>query len=556
MRSDTVKKGIERAPHRSLLRAVGLKDQDFTRPFIGIANSYSEVVPGHIHLRKLVEDVKVGIREAGGVPFEFNTIAIDDGIAMGHRGMRYSLPSREIIADSVEAVVNGHQFDGIVLLTNCDKITPGMLMAAARLDLPTIVVTGGPMAAGFWRGKKVGLIDVFEAVGQYKAGRITREELDGIERIACPGAGSCSGLFTANSMAILTEAAGLSLPYTATSLALSEEKRRIAREAGRRIVELVKEQLTFTHFFNEKSVDNAICVDMALGGSTNTILHLLAIANEAGVPLTLDRFDEISRRVPHIAPVYPGGPYMMEDLHEAGGVPAIMKAIAGYLNLEEPTVSGKRVGEIIEEAGVRDRDVIRDPSTPIHREGGIAVLKGTLAPRGAVVKTAAIRRENLIFKGSARVFNSEEEAYGAIMDGGIGKGDVVIIRYEGPKGGPGMREMLSPTSAIVGMGLSEDVALITDGRFSGGTRGPCIGHVTPEAAVGGPIAFVEDGDEILIDIPSRRLDVLISGEELKKRRRRWREPELKVRGLLYRYAISVEQADKGCVLKGIQAMGR
>lgn len=550
MRSDTVKKGIERAPHRSLLRAAGLKDRDFTRPFVGIANSYSEIVPGHIHLRKLVESVKAGVREAGGVPFEFNTIAIDDGIAMGHHGMRYSLPSREIIADSVEAVVNAHQFDGVVLLTNCDKITPGMLMAAARLDLPTIVVTGGPMAAGFWHGKKVGLIDVFEAVGRYKAGMIDKKGLDGIERVACPGAGSCSGLFTANSMAILAEAAGLSLPYTATSLALSEEKEEIARKAGGRIVELIKKQLTFTYFFNEKSVENAIDVDMALGGSTNTLLHLLAIASEAGVPLTLDKFDEASRRIPHIAPVYPGGPYMMEDLHEAGGVPAIMRAIARYLNLDEPTVSGKRIGEIIEEAIVRNHDIIRDPSTPVHREGGIAVLRGTLAPSGAVVKTAAIQSENLVFRGPARGFDSEEEAYRAIMEGSIERGDVVIIRYEGPKGGPGMREMLSPTSAIVGMGLSKDVALITDGRFSGGTRGPCIGHVAPEAAVGGPIAFVRDGDEISIDIPSRRLDVLISDGELEERKTGWRKPEPKVRGMLYRYAMLVGQADEGCILQG------
>ena len=549
LRSSVVKEGPERAPHRSLLRATGLGDDDLRRPFIGIANSYSEIVPGHVHLRDLVRHVKEGVREGGGVPFEFNTIAIDDGIAMGHDGMKYSLPSREIIADSIEAMANAHKFDGLVLLTNCDKITPGMLMAAARLDLPTIVVTGGPMAAGLWRGRKVGLVDVFEAVGSYSAGRMGLEELEELERVACPGPGSCSGLFTANSMAVIAEAAGLSLPYTATALAVSAEKRDIARRAGRRIVELVRQGLAFSRFLTRRSLENAIAVDMALGGSTNTVLHLLAIAREAGIELKLDDFDEIGRRVPHVAPIYPGGPYMMEDLHAAGGVPALMGSISKFLNLDALTVSGMTVGEVIAGASVRDRSVIRGPENPVHGEGGIAVLRGTLAPRGAVLKTAAILSDRLRFRGPARVFDSEEEAYRAIVGGRVSRGDVVVIRYEGPRGGPGMREMLSPTSAIVGMGLSSDVALVTDGRFSGGTRGPCVGHVAPEAAVGGPIALVRDGDIISIDVVGRRLDLEVPEEELRERRRAWRPPERRLSGLLARYASSACQADEGAVLR-------
>ncbi|MGC9191485.1 MAG: dihydroxy-acid dehydratase [Conexivisphaera sp.] len=550
LRSSEVKEGPERAPHRSLLRATGLGDEDLRKPFIGIANSYSEVVPGHVHLRQLVEQVKMGVREGGGVPFEFNTIAVDDGIAMGHSGMKYSLPSREVIADSIEVMANAHRFDGLVLLTNCDKITPGMLMAAARLDLPTIVVTGGPMAAGLWRGRKVGLVDVFEAVGSYRAGRMGLQELEEIERVACPGPGSCSGLFTANSMAVISEAAGLALPYTATALAVSAERKELARRAGRRIVDLVREGLAFSRFLTRASLENAIAVDMALGGSTNTVLHLLAIAREAGLELSLDDFDEMSRRVPHVAPVYPGGPYMMEDLHAAGGVPALMKSISRFLHLDAVTVSGRTVGEIIGEAQVKDREVIRGPENPVHREGGIAVLRGTLAPRGAVVKTAAIAGENLRFRGRARVFDSEEEAYGAIVGGLVSKGDVVVIRYEGPRGGPGMREMLSPTSAIVGMGLASDVALVTDGRFSGGTRGPCVGHVAPEAAVGGPIALVRDGDPILIDVPGRRIELEVAEEELEERRRSWRPPAgPRGHGVLSKFASFACQADEGAVLR-------
>ena len=551
LRSSEIKEGPERAPHRSLLRATGLGDDDFRRPFIGIANSYSEVVPGHVHLRYLAEYVKMGVRAGGGVPFEFNTIAVDDGIAMGHSGMKYSLPSREVIADSIEVMVNAHKFDGLVLLTNCDKITPGMLMAAARLNLPTVVVTGGPMAAGIWRGRKVGLVDVFEAVGSYRAGKMSLEELEELERVACPGPGSCSGLFTANSMAVIAEAIGLSLPYTATALAVSAEKKEIARRAGETVVELVRRGESISKFLTRKSLENAIAVDMALGGSTNTVLHLLAIAREAGLELDLDDFDRIGRKVPHVAPIYPGGPYMMEDLHAAGGVPALMKSISKFLHLDAPTVSGKTIGEIIEGAVVKDSSVIRGPENPVHAEGGIAILRGSLAPRGAVVKTAAILRENLRFRGPARVFDSEEEAYRAIVGGDISKGDVIVIRYEGPRGGPGMREMLSPTSAIVGMGLASDVALVTDGRFSGGTRGPCVGHVAPEAAVGGPIALLRDGDVITIDVEGRRLDVELSEGELEERRKGWRPPE-KLRGVggvLSRYASLACQADEGAVLR-------
>jgi len=562
LRSSDVKEGPERAPHRSLLRATGLGDDDFGKPFIGVANSYSEVVPGHIHLRQLAEQVKMGIREGGGVPFEFNTIAVDDGIAMGHEGMKYSLPSREVIADSIEIMVNAHRFDGLVLLTNCDKITPGMLLAAARLDIPTVVVTGGPMAAGLWRGRKVGLVDVFEAVGSYRAGRMELGELGELERVACPGPGSCSGLFTANSMAVISEAAGLSLPYTATALAVSAEKRDIARRAGERAVELVRQGLRFSSFLNRKSVENAISVDMALGGSTNTVLHLLALAREAGIDLSLDDFDRIGRTVPHVAPIYPGGPYMMEDLHAAGGVPALMKSISRFLHLDALTVSGRTVGEVLGDAVVRDRAIIRSPEDPVHREGGIAILRGTLAPRGAVVKTAAIAEENLRFRGTARAFDSEEDAYRAIVRGDVSAGDVLVIRYEGPRGGPGMREMLSPTSAIVGMGLASEVALITDGRFSGGTRGPCVGHVAPEAAVGGPIALVRDGDPILIDIETRRLDLELPADELEGRRSAWSPPSSRARGygVLSRYSASACQADEGAALRcndsGARAFGR
>ncbi len=544
-----MKEGVERAPHRSLLRATGLKDEDFEKPFIGIANSYSEVVPGHVHLRELVEFVKKGIRDAGGRPFEFNTIAVDDGIAMGHEGMKYSLPSREVIADSVEIMAKAHAFDGLVLLTSCDKITPGMLMAAARLNLPTVLLTGGPMRAGTYKGEKVGLIHVFEAVGKYKKGEITLEELLEMERVACPGPGSCSGLFTANTMAILSEAMGLSLPYSGTALAESDERRKLAYRTGLKAVELVKEGRKVRAFMSREAFENAIAVDMALGGSTNTVLHLLAISREAGVDLKLEDFDRISQRIPHIAPIYPGGPYMVEDLHEAGGVPAIMKRIKDRLHLDLPTVSGLTIREIVEAAEIKDEEVIRPLERPVHREGGMVVLKGSLAPMGAVVKAAALQ-EDYVFEGRAKVFDSEEDAYQAIVGGKIEKGTVIVIRYEGPRGGPGMREMLSPTSAVVGMGMDRDVALVTDGRFSGGTRGPAVGHVCPEAADGGPIALVRDGDRIRISLPERRLDLLVDEEELERRRKSWRPPKPKTTSrFLLRYASQVGPASEGCVLK-------
>ncbi len=550
MPSSIIKDGAERAPHRSLLRAVGVKDDDFKKPFIGIANSYSEIVPGHVHLRDLVEYVKNGVREAGGVPFEFNTIALDDGIAMGHFGMKYSLPSREVIADSVEIMTMGHQFDGLVTISSCDKITPGMLMAVARLNLPSIMLTGGAMRAGSYKGKKVGLIDVFEAVGSFKAGRISENELLEIERVACPGAGSCSGLFTANSMAILVESMGLSLPYVGTSLAESDEKKMLAYETGKRIVELVKQNIRARTFMTKESFINAIAVDMALGGSTNTILHLLAAAYEAEVKLSLDDFDLMGKKVPHIAPIYPGGRYMIEDLHEAGGVPALMKALSNYINKEAYTVSGLTIGQIISNAEVKDHEVIRTPDNPVHKTGGIAILRGSLAPNGSVIKTAAIG-DDYYFKGKASPFNSEEEAFEAVIKGKIGEGRVIVVRYEGPKGGPGMREMLDITSAVVGMGIDDKVALITDGRFSGGTRGPAIGHVSPEAWDMGPIALVEEDDIIEIDVKNRKLDVMIDKRELEKRSQEWKRPDPKTTSrFLLRYSLQVTSADKGCVLKG------
>jgi len=547
--SSAVKEGINRAPHRSLFRADGLKDEDFKKPFIGIANSFTEVVPGHIHLRELVEYIKEGIRVEGGVPFEFNTIAVDDGIAMGHEGMKYSLPSREIIADSVETMVKAHQFDALITLSSCDKITPGMLIAVARLDKPTVMVTGGAMKAGTYRGKKIGLIDVFEAVGKYSSGEITEQEVIEIEKAACPGAGSCSGLFTANTMAILVEALGLALPYSGTALATSEERRRIAFESGRTVVRLLKKGVTARQFLTRDAFRNAIAVDMALGGSTNTILHLLAAANESGTELSLDDFDEIGSKVPHIAPIYPGGKYMIEDLHDAGGVPAIMKSIKDKLNLNLPTVSGKTIGEIIRDAEIKNHDVIRNESDPVHKAGGIAVLKGNLAPNGSVIKTAALR-ENYVFSGKAIVFNSEEEAFKAVIGGRVQSGHVVVIRYEGPKGGPGMREMLDITSAIVGMKIDDKVALVTDGRFSGGTRGPAVGHVSPEAWDGGPIALVEDDDIIEIDVPGRKISIKVDDEELKARRERWVRPKIKTESpLLRRYSYFVTSADRGCVMR-------
>jgi dihydroxy-acid dehydratase len=537
MRSDEIKKGIEKAPHRALLKALCLTDKDIAKPFIGIANSYTNIVPGHIHLRSIAEAVKAGILSAGGTPFEFNTIAICDGIAMGHEGMRYSLPSRELIADSVEVMMQAHRLDGMVLVSNCDKVTPGMLMAAARLDVPAIAVTGGAMASGVLDGKKIGYSAVPEGLGQVAAGKMSSEELIRLENAACPGCGSCNGMFTANTMACVTEALGMSLPYCATALANSSLKLRIAKESGERIVKLTCDDMKPSHILSKEAFENAIMVDMALGGSTNTVLHLPAIAREAGVTLPLKLFDETGRRVPHLCNMIPNGPYAMEDLHAAGGVPALMKELKPRLNLDARSVSGKTVRENIADAKVVDANVIHSLKNPVHKEGGIAVLSGNLAPKGAVVKTAAVSPKMLKHSGPARVFDSEKEAVAAIMGREIHPGDVVVIRYEGPKGGPGMPEMLFPTATIAGMGLSECVALITDGRFSGATTGPCVGHVAPEAAEGGPIAVIKNGDVIEIDIPRRVLNVKLTEQEIKKRSAAWKPKKLRItKGYLARYS--------------------
>jgi len=550
LRSDAVKVGVQRAPHRALLKALGLTDKDIAKPFIGIVNSYTNVIPGHIHLNQVAAAVKEGIISAGGVPFEFNTIGICDGIAMGHSGMRYSLPSRELIADSVEVMVQAHRFDGIVLISTCDKITPGMLMAAARLNIPAIMVTGGPMLSGTYKGKKVGTDSMFEAIGKVAAGKMSEEELKCLEDVACPTCGSCNGLFTANTMACVTEALGMSLPGCATPAAVSAERLRIAKATGERVVGLVQEDLKPRDILSYDIFENAIMVDMALGGSTNTVLHVTAIANEAEVDLDLALFDKLSKRVPHICSMIPSGPYDMQDLNDAGGIPAVMNVLKDSLHLNAHTVTGKAVKDNIESAAVTNPKVIHSIDNPVHKEGGIAVLKGNLASDGAVVKAAGISANMMVHQGPAKTFDSEEAAMKAIMNKEIQKGDIVVIRYEGPKGGPGMREMLSPTATIAGMGLSESVALITDGRFSGATRGPCIGHVSPEAAVGGPIGLVKDGDIIEIDVPKRKMNVKLSDEELTKRAKSWTEKEPNVKkGYLVRYSQLVQPAHKGSVLK-------
>ncbi|MHA1755008.1 MAG: dihydroxy-acid dehydratase [Candidatus Odinarchaeia archaeon] len=536
MRSENVKKGVERAPHRALLKATGLVDEDLEKPLIAVVNSWNEIVPGHIHLRRLSEAAKNGIRSAGGTPIEFDTIGICDGIAMGHIGMKMSLPSRDLIADSIELMVQAHQFDGMVLISSCDKIVPGHLMAAARLDIPSIVITGGPMMPGIYKGENVDVISVFEAVGAYHKGNITLEELKELENSACPGPGSCAGCFTANTMACLTETLGLSLPGCGTAHAVQAKKIRIAEQSGIRIVDLIKKDITPRKILVKEAFENAIRVDLAIGGSTNTTLHLPAIAAEAGVKIELDDFDRLGRETPHLVDLRPGGPYFMWDMEKAGGVPALLKQLEPLLHLDVLNVSGVTLRELIKEYKVINPDIIRPLNNPYHKEGGIAVLKGSLAPEGAVVKQTAVNRESLVHKGPARVFNSEEEATEAINNERIKPNDIVIIRYEGIVGGPGMREMLSPTACLVGQGLDKEVSLITDGRFSGGTRGLCIGHVSPEAALGGPIALVEDGDEILIDIPNRKLDLLLSPEKLAERKRRWVKPKHELKGYLAKFA--------------------
>ncbi len=552
MRSDIMKKGYEKAPHRSLMKALGLKDKDIAQPIIGIANSANEIVPGHIHLDELAKEIERGVREAGGTPLEFGTIGICDGIAMNHPGMKYSLASRELIADSIESMAQAHPFDGLVLLTNCDKITPGMLMAAARLNIPSLIVSGGPMLAGKYRGEDVDLIDVFEGVGKVAIGKMTEEELKELEDLACPGEGCCAGIFTANSMNCLSEALGMALPGNGTILAVSLKRRELARLAGKRILELVKEDIRPSQIMTRKAFENAITVDMALGCSSNTVLHLPAIAQECGIELDLELFNQISARTPHLCDVAPSGKYHMQDLDEAGGIPALMNELAkkNLLNLNELTVTGSRIGENIKEAEIKRKEIIKSLENPLHREGGIAILRGNLAPDGGVVKQVAVSKEMLKHRGKARVFDSEEGAVEAILGGRIKKDEVIVIRYEGPKGGPGMREMLTPTSAVCGMGLEKDVALITDGRFSGGTRGPCIGHISPEAASGGPIAIAKDGDLISIDIPNKRIDIELSEEEIRERLSQWRAPEPKIKkGYLARYAQLVSSADKGAILK-------
>ncbi|KHO61560.1 dihydroxy-acid dehydratase [Thermoanaerobacter sp. YS13] len=551
--SDSIKKGVEKAPHRSLLYALGLTDEEIKRPIIGVANSKNEIIPGHIHLDKIAEAVKAGIRMAGGTPIEFSTIGVCDGIAMNHKGMKYSLGSRELIADSIEIMAMAHGFDGLVLIPNCDKIVPGMLMAAARLNIPAIVVSGGPMLAGKCNGDTCDLSSVFEAVGAHKVGKITEEDLYRIELNACPTCGSCSGMFTANTMNCLTEALGMGLPGNGTIPAVYSERIRLAKQAGMKIMELVERGIKPSNILTKEAFINAFSVDMALGGSTNTVLHLKAIAHEAGVDIPLNEINEISARVPNLCKLSPAGKYHIEDLYFAGGISAVLKELtkANLINIEALTVTGKTLGENIKDAKVLNHDVIRPIDNPYSSTGGLAILYGNIAREGAVVKASAVAKEMLKHEGPAKVFNSEEEAIAAIYGGKIQKGDVVVIRYEGPKGGPGMREMLSPTSALAGMGLDKDVALITDGRFSGATRGASIGHVSPEAMEGGEIAIIEDGDIIEIDIPARKINVKLTDEEIKERMKRWVRPEPKIKtGYMERYAEQVTSANTGAVFKG------
>ncbi len=550
MRSDIVKKGFERAPHRSLLYASGLSPEDLSKPLIGVVNSYNEIVPGHIHLDKIGQAVKAGVWSAGGTPLSFNVIGVCDGIAMGHPGMRYSLPSRELIADSVETMAIAHGFDGLVFVPNCDKIVPGMMIAAGRLNIPSVFVSGGPMMAGRFNGTDVDVKNVFEAVGEYKAGRMTDEELAELELSACPGCGSCAGLFTANSMNSLTEALGMGLPRNGTIPAVTAARIRLAKAAGGRIIDLIDRGIKPRDIMTDAAFENAIATDMALGGSTNTVLHLLAIAHAAGVKLPLDRFGQISSRTPYLVKLSPSGPYHMQDLDEAGGVPAVMAELlaGGLIHGEAQTVTGKTVAENL--SGVKKRgEMIRDLENPHRSDGGIAILWGNLAPSGAVVKAGAVLPQMAHHHGPARVFGSEEDSMAAILAGKINPGDVIVIRNEGPRGGPGMREMLLPTSALAGMGLDDKVALITDGRFSGATKGAAIGHVSPEAAAGGPIGLVQEGDMIEFDLEGKRLQLLVSDDELAQRRETWVVPASHVTsGYLARYAAAVGDASTGAVL--------
>lgn len=550
MRSDLIKKGLDRAPHRALLHATGVTKDALSKPFVAIISSFTDIVPGHIGLRDLERYIEKGVHTGGGYAFLSSVPGICDGIVMGHKGMRYSLPSRELIADMIESIIEAHRFDGMVMLTNCDKITPGMLMAAARVDIPSIVVTAGPMISGRYKMKRLSLVrDTFEAVGKYKKGELSAEEMEGLEMSACPGPGSCQGLYTANTMACVTEGMGMSMPGCGTALAVSAKKRRIAFESGVRVVGLIREGISSRQIMTKEAFDNAIRLDMALGGSTNSVLHLPAIAHDAGISLKLDLFDILSKDSPQITSIRPGGEYFMEDLEYAGGIPGVIKNLGDKIN-DIMTISGKTMMEITDKAEVVDNDIIRSMNNSYNKEGGIAILRGSLAPDGAVVKQSAVSKKMMKFTGRARVFDSEEDAMKAIMEGKIIKGDMVVIRHEGPKGGPGMREMLSPTSAITGMGLAESVALITDGRFSGGTRGPCIGHISPEAMNGGPIAIVQDGDKIEIDIPGRRIDLCVDKGEIKRRLKEWSPPSSKIKGgYLKRYAKMVTSANTGAILR-------
>jgi len=552
MRSNLMKLGLEKYPHRSLFKAMGLTDREIDQPLIGVANSFNEFIPGHLHLNQITQAVKAGVRLAGGTPLEFGVIGVCDGLAMHHQGMKYSLPSRELIADSVEVMATAHPVDGLVLVANCDKIIPGMLMAALRLNIPAILISGGPMLAGRYQGKEVDLITVFEGVGALKAGKICEDELKDLAECACPGCGSCAGMFTANSMNCLSEALGLALPGNGTIPAVHAARFRLAKEAGFKIMDLVNRQILPREIATLDAFKNAVAVDMALGCSTNTVLHVPAIAWEAGHALSLDLFNDLSDRTPHLCSMSPAGPHHLEDLDRAGGVPAVMKVLlsAGLVQGSPLTATGRSVADNLAAVQVLDQEVIRPLANPYHSQGGIAILRGNLAPDGAVVKQSAVDPQMLVHEGRARVFEAEEEATRSILDGQIKPGDIVVIRYEGPRGGPGMREMLTPTSAISGMGLDKEVALLTDGRFSGGTRGAAIGHISPEAADGGPIALVKEGDRIRIDIPGKTLTLLLEEAELQRRRAGWRQPAPKIQhGYAARYSRMVSSGSQGAVCK-------
>lgn len=552
MRSDLMKKGIEKAPHRSLFKAAGLTDDEISRPIIGIANSANEIIPGHIHLNTIVAAIKKGILAAGGTPLEFSTIGVCDGIAMNHQGMKYSLGSRELIADSIEIMAMSHPFDGLVLVPNCDKIIPGMLIGAVRLNIPAIVVSGGPMLAGDYKGEKISVSTLFEAVGKAAKNLITNQELYELECCGCPGAGSCAGLFTANSMNCLTEALGMALPYNGTIPAVMADRIRLAKESGRQIIELVKKQLTPKKIITKMAIENALSVDMAIGGSSNTALHIPAIAHYAGIALTLKDINPISMKTPHLCTIAPTGNHHMEDLHKAGGIPAIMNELLKHKLLHGNcmTVTGKTIAKNVNGHEIFDTNIIRRIAKPVHKDGGLAVLTGNIAPDGCIVKQGAVDPAMLKRSGSAKVFTSEEDAVKSIKEDKIKKGDIVVIIYEGPRGGPGMREMLTPTSMIAGMGLDKDVALITDGRFSGATRGASIGHISPEAAAGGPIAIIRDGDIIDIDIPNKKINVRLTDLEIKERLKSWKALKPKISsGYMNRYAKMVSSADRGAVFE-------